>query len=403
MDPALIERVAQLAREERGALPKLDIERLRHDFLRHARRRAQRRIVLWLAPVAALVMGLFVVVWRSDPADLAFEVDGERGRVGELLVAPEARELRLDFSDTSVVSLARTSAASVVSLDRQGAELKLERGHAEVRVQHAPATRWQVQTGPFRTEVVGTRFAIEWDPTGGRFALELFEGSVRVNGPGLRKDCLVSRGDRLQASLTAGSIEGACGVGERESEAEAEAAPAASVPPAPIDTTAAHEPVRVQWQALGAAGRHREAWDEVTAQGLENVRARAGAGDLMLLADLARFNGRADTAVSVLLTLRSRFGASSEARQAAFLIGRIAADQQGAPGTAARWFATYLSESPGGAFAAEALGRLLESRHQAGDEAGARESARAYRERYPTGPYAALAERVLASGPQEAP
>ena len=137
MEPSLIERVAQLAAEEREAVPKLDIERLRRAFLEHAARRARRRSMFWLAP-AAVVVGIIVYVFRpAEPAQLAFEVEGARGQVGELLAAPKARALRLDFSDASRVSLSGASEARVLSLDANGANLKLERGHAEVSVVHA--------------------------------------------------------------------------------------------------------------------------------------------------------------------------------------------------------------------------------------------------------------------------
>lgn len=424
MEPSLIERVTQIAAEEREALPKLDIEQLRRAFLKHAARRSRRRVLFWLAP-AALLLGIFVYLpLPGDSAELAFEVEGEHGQVGELLAAPKTRALLLHFSDASVVSLSKASEARVLALDANGAKLELERGHAEVSVVHASETHWQIESGPFRTEVVGTRFAVEWDPGRGRFALELFEGSVRVHGPGLQRDCVVSQGNSLRASLAAGTFEGACNLGGRRLEAQsspASKAPSAAAPSAgppsagPPSATVVDAPVEPpgdRWQALAAAGRHRAAWDEVLSHGLENVRARASARDLLMLADLARFTGHADTAVSLLVGLRSRFPASSEARQAAFLLGRVAADQQRAPGTAASWFSTYLSESPGGAFAPEALGRLFDSQRRAGDELAARQSARAYLDRYPAGAYAALARRVLgaphaggpaASASQEAP
>lgn len=402
MEPSLIERVAQIAAEGREASPKLDIEQLRRAFLQHAARRSRRRVMVWLAPAALVALSLVYFLLAGDPAKLAFEIDGKHGQVGELLAAPKTRALMLDFSDASRVSLSKASEARVLALDANGAKLKLERGHAEVSVVHASKTHWQIETGPFRTEVVGTRFAVEWDPGLRRFVLELFEGSVRVNGPGLQRDCVLSQGNSLRASLERGTFEGACGLGGRRLQTESSpasnelpaTAPSAVVPSASVATTSA-EPPQVRWQALAAAGRHRAAWDEVTALGLENVRARANARELLMLADLARFAGHADTAVSLLLGLRSRFPASSEARQAAFLLGRVAADQQRAPGTAASWFSTYLSESPGGAFAPEALGRLLDSQSRAGDELAARRSARAYLERYPAGAYAALARRVL--------
>jgi len=58
-----------------------------------------------------------------------------------------------------------------------------------------------------------------------------------------------------------------------------------------------------------------------------------------------------------------------------------------------------LRERPGGPLAREALGRLLELRHAAGESAQTREVANRYLERYPNGPHASLAQRLLEDSP----
>ncbi|MFT3772482.1 MAG: hypothetical protein QM820_44375 [Minicystis sp.] len=75
------------------------------------------------------------------------------------------------------------------------------------------------------------------------------------------------------------------------------------------------------------------------------------------------------------------------------MLGKIAADQQGAAGEAVRWFETYLSEEPGGALAEQALGRILELRKGEGD--AARAVAERYLARYPNGAHAALARSLI--------
>jgi hypothetical protein len=57
-------------------------------------------------------------------------------------------------------------------------------------------------------------------------------------------------------------------------------------------------------------------------------------------------------------------------------------------------------EQPSGALAREASGRLLEACIAAGDGAGARDAATRYLARYPSGPHAALARRVLSGAAQ---
>jgi TolA-binding protein len=131
--------------------------------------------------------------------------------------------------------------------------------------------------------------------------------------------------------------------------------------------------------------------------GFERVKQRASARDLMVLADLARYARKSSEATQALMELRRRFAGSAEAGRAAFLLGRIAADQQGAPLRGAEWFATYLAEHPDGSFASEALGRLLECQQRGGRIEAARKSAGEYLRRYPNGPYGALAQRALAA------
>jgi len=100
--------------------------------------------------------------------------------------------------------------------------------------------------------------------------------------------------------------------------------------------------------------------------------------------------------VQALTALRRRFPGSTEAATAAFMLGRMAQDQGKAPAAAAAWFTRYLNEEPGGEHAPEALGRLLQTIDEAGDEADARRIATRYLTLFPGGPYAEHARSVMA-------
>jgi hypothetical protein len=56
---------------------------------------------------------------------------------------------------------------------------------------------------------------------------------------------------------------------------------------------------------------------------------------------------------------------------------------------------TYLGERPGGALAAEALGRVMEAEQRLGDLPAARTSAERYLARFPGGAHVALARSLL--------
>ena len=60
---------------------------------------------------------------------------------------------------------------------------------------------------------------------------------------------------------------------------------------------------------------------------------------------------------------------------------------------------TALREDPSGPLARETLGRTMEARSRSGDADGARALARQYLQRYPKGPHAAFATRLLKESP----
>jgi hypothetical protein len=137
-------------------------------------------------------------------------------------------------------------------------------------------------------------------------------------------------------------------------------------------------------------GRYRDAFAAAEAAGFSREVDQAPAGDLLMLADAARFSGSPARAREALLAARRRFGIRG---QSAFLLGKIAADQQGSPGDAVGWFETYLREEPAGPLAEQALGRIVDLTRRASPEA-ARRAASRYLARYPDGSYAALARSL---------
>jgi hypothetical protein len=139
------------------------------------------------------------------------------------------------------------------------------------------------------------------------------------------------------------------------------------------------------WRELSAAGKYNEALAAAERAGFAQEVERASARDLASLADAARYSSRPALAVQALLAQRRRFWARGAS---AFLLGKIAADQQGAPADAVRWFETYLQEEPSGALAEQALGRILLLRK------GDTTIAERYLARYPNGAQAPLARSI---------
>lgn len=403
MDPALNRLVKDAAQREREVLSGRDFEPRRERFLAHAsQRRLRRRVQRWLAPLGiAAALAIFVAQTLRSPRVLSFEVSGRKAALHDWITTEGSKPLDVAFSDGSRVGLTGEARARVADLHRDGARLVLERGALEAAVVHGQQTSWRFDAGPFSVRVLGTKFRLAWDPRRERFALELAEGQVAISGPNLGSNCVVHAGQRLEIELAAGKGTGACIEVEDElptpvSDSVATTSSTEATPPQPSEPQAASGQV--------ASGATRAADDDAPARattsrtGVEQVPRRGTATELMSTADAARFAGKAERATQALLEVRRQFPSSPEASQAAFLLGRIAADQQRAPKRGAEWFAVYLTERPAGAFAPEALGRLLQCQDGSGQLQASRASAASYLERYPTGPYSALARHIVDSG-----
>jgi TolA-binding protein len=175
-------------------------------------------------------------------------------------------------------------------------------------------------------------------------------------------------------------------------EAVIERAPRSSVAPAPANSTGESR----SWSARVAAGDFASVLGDADARGVDATLAKAPLSDLVALSDAARYKGRTDLARRALTSIRARFPASADARNALFHLGRLA-EGRGALSDALASYDRYLSEARNGTFAAEAFGRkLVVTRKVAGDET-ARSVARDYLARFPGGSYAGTAKELLGS------
>jgi hypothetical protein len=409
----LCDHVASLESEVLRTFPR-EAQRLR--FVTHGARGADRRarrlgiIALVLGCAGAGAAALVLAAVR--PRAMTFDVAGTRGRDGQWITTAADNPIGVSFSDGTMLALSPHAMMRVSDCSATGAHVVLERGRLVAAVVHRDAaTRWRVDAGPFEVQVVGTRFDVRWDPARRRFDLMLQDGEVRVTGPQIRGTRLVGAGEQLEVDLGRAS--------EPSSPAATRAALVAPTAPPPSDAAppgggarrypsgADHPGARPvarprptppsAWRGLAIAGRFDEAWASLAGGGLDEILADAGASDLSLVADVARFSGHTDQAAVALSTLRARFPLALQAADAPFLLGRLAADQRHDPADAAAWLTRYLREQPSGAFAEEAAGRLIECQRARGDDAAARDAARRYLADHPAGAYAPLARRVLDS------
>ena len=383
--------------------PHFDDEAGRARFLERfaaGRARPGRRLVFVMA-AAAVVMACACVGalgWWRTLSTVSFTTAAGEGQPGAWLATTRASELPLAFSEGTQLVMAPGSRGRVEELGRAGASFLLERGEVRARVVHRSSTSWRFLAGPFEVHVTGTALGVEWDPARERFAVHVDEGAVTVRGPNVGALQVVRAGEQCVVDLPSRTTR-ISPIGQ-EAAADADApvdagsdgfagAPAASA--APLATRLAVAPAAVSWTKLDEKGDYDAAYGAALSAGLASVLRASSSDELLRLAQVARLSGHRDTEREALVTCRRRFPGSERAAVAAYELGRSSS-----PSEASSWFDTYLGEQPSGPLAREASGRLVEARASAADDRGARDAAARYLARYPDGPHAPLARRVLA-------
>ena len=350
---------------------------------------------------AAITMAASVALWAWPESALDYEVHG--GAMAEAgYVHADDGDAELRFSDGTRVAFDEGSAGRIVAVTADGAELLLERGRATVSVTPLDDARWTVAAGPYAVRVTGTRFDVAWAPGEDRFELALHEGSVEIRGPLLDGPLSVTAGKRVVARVQQRDVslsdlsEPVAAAEERaispssgaDDDAEAE------TPPEPTATSATSgappTAAKKSWAELVADGDYDAVLAQADARGIDGVMQSGSAGELVALGDAARYRGRGDVARRCLVALREHHAGHPAAVSAAFLLGRMS---EGSPSSAIGWYDRYLTEAPGGAYAAEALGRKLVLMAKSSPGA-ARGVAKQYLAAYPRGAYAELARKL---------
>jgi hypothetical protein len=338
-----------------------------------------------VAAAAVLVCALAWVLNRPTPP-LSFSTLAGEGRARAWLATDATRELPLSFSEGTLLVILPDSRGRVEQLGPTGASFLIERGAVHARVVHRSDSDWRFLAGPFEVEVTGTSLDVNWDPSRERFAVHVAEGSVVVRGPNLGAARVVRAGERCEVDLPSHTVElkprsSMLGVAPDASRA---AAPALSESPPLV------APPVASWRAIEARGDHDGAYAAARAVGLVALYRSASADDLLELAQIGQLSGHPASQRDALLACRRRFPGTEQAAVAAYELGRASSSAE-----AAGWFETYLGERPSAPLTREALGRLVEARIDEGNEAAARKAATHYLARYPDGPHATLARRVL--------
>jgi hypothetical protein len=378
--------------------------------------RGNRRRWVWVTGFAAATAAAVFVVGAIRGRDGALTFDVVNGTVSDAgyVRSTGVGGTELRFSDGSKLALDPGTRTRVADVDAHGGRVLIENGHARVKVTPRPHASWKVDAGPYSVQVTGTEFDVRWSADEEMFDVRLHKGSVIVKGPLASAGFAMEAGQHLVANIRQGEIF-LDGTPDPEATAERAAAPpppeeqplppaAAPRPAAPLGghgSRSMKATLPLTWSQQIAHGDFQRVLNDAEQRGLDTTIASASPADLAALADAARYVRRGDLARKVLLAERRRFPDSLHAREAAFFLGGLSEDESGgaAGKLALDWYERYLSESPRGAYVPQALGREMILVHKWRGAAAARPLAERYLDRFPDGPYAAPARKLLGTTP----
>jgi len=368
-----------------------------------AARRRQHR-ALWATASAVAALAALVAVFVTQSRVLTYQVVNGAVVEGSRIVGGPSTEVR--FSDGSELALTPGTETRIAALDARGGRVSLDEGTARVKIAKLPGAAWTLAAGPYSVRVTGTAFSLSWSRKKQAFEIAMKSGSVIVSGPLIGSGIALHAGQRLQSDVGTGRLvvdDGsapavAAGPAPSPSPAvtgeapSAAAALAASVPGSLVgEAPGAGRPAGLDWRKKAAQGDFADVIAAAEKRGLDATLAGAPLDDLAALADSARYARRSSLAKRALMAERTRFPNSSAARDAAFFLGRIAEDEGGG---ASEWYDRYLTESPQGAYASQALGRKMMLAYQQRGAKASQALAAEYLARYPNGSYAGTARKI---------
>jgi ferric-dicitrate binding protein FerR (iron transport regulator) len=355
------------------------------------------------AATAVTAVALMFVLWPA-PTDLTYALRQQQGNTsGEGVATLDDGWVRtgsepaaLDFSDGSVLEMAAHTMLNVNVLGEHSAWTRVSKGKVTARVHHADKTNWSFFAGPYEVRVVGTTFDLNWDNA--ELSIAMHDGEVRVLGPDQAR-WVLRKGERLTIPGTGdnGEARTASVTPEPAAERPNDESPSGDSPSGDSPTAKSAPSASLPgWSGLLAKGRFADIVSDAKRMGVERAHGTLPAGELAAFAQAATYTGDASQAQATWLKIRSRFAGTPSAQRGAFFLARLE-EQRGRHTDAASWLSAYLSEAPGGVYAAEAHGRqlVLARRLSGTNSPRSRALARDYLKRFPRGAYVETARATL--------
>lgn len=308
----------------------------------------------WVSAVSVVVavvsVGIFGGFWGAGEP-----LRDNSGRALSALGGAQPKAVTL--SDGSSIELSQDSELQVLNNDAQTFSCVLRRGRGTFEVKPGGTRRWRVESGAVYVEVIGTRFTVDRRAVDTRISVS--HGTVIVRGGGLP--------DGVQ-KLTAGEHLVVPNPG-RALESKAAA------PPSHDHATPRGDSEPSPDVEKGLSRR---------ASG-PSAQAKDAARNSLELADQQRREGDIRGAIQTLSAVVDQPVDAPQRSIAAFTLGKLLLDASGQPAAAAAAFRKCLRLSAPSAVAEDALARLVEAEARARNFKAAREAAREYERRYPSG------------------
>lgn len=319
------------------------------------------------------------------------------------------------FTDASLITIEPGTHIKIGKRTRHGAKVVLAQGQLKLAVVHRLHAAWSIAAGPFLVQVIGTRFTTAWRPVQQILTVAVFEGSVRIKTPASNKYITIQAGQRFIAENGKQLIESLQKVATPKPTVKATTSAAEiassvdniSTPDVDLlaskkaltnaHTSTAKQHHQIAWDKLVSEGQYEKVLQQAQQEGIAKLLHQGPMQDLTALADASRYMQRYAIADKAYRSIRARYPNSTQARIAAFTLGRMIEDQGGKLNTAILWYQIYLQESPQGYLATEAIGRCMVLYDKIKRFDLASDFAQQYLKHAPYGPYADSARRLLHS------
>ena len=363
-------------------MPELSKTRLDAQWARIAEQRptGQRGGKRHLVPAVGLLVAAaaaFAVVWW--PREVSSPIAESPDSVWEgSVVASDDAPVDMTLAEGTHIKVEPRSEVKLLHSSQKAVKVRLGHGSARFHVAKKRTRRFSVDLGGVEVVVTGTQFRVlrRASPGGDRMHVDVQEGSVEVHREG-------------GGVVTLGAGEHWSGVVPRTPNADAP-----DTTDEPELDAAGDDPLDLEIGEDEIDENERTARRHRRERRHRRREAASDAEELFDHANLARRAGRLEDAADLYDDLVDRYPQDRRASLAAFELGRLRMDSLRDVGGAVQALERALKLDSHGAFAEDALARLVLAEEERGDHRACNRARTRYLARYPEGVHAQhVAER----------